>query len=195
MRAPHRAAVLSTLTSNEWDSKQDKPRAFGPCERHGVRARTTGHREPKRLSSIIENSPRHRKKSPSNFGPGEEARTLVESLDGKEWGTAPLSVDEDDCSPGRPRRRSARLLNADDWFVRCPGNKRTTQQAKKPRPKRTPVAAPKTRRTSCLRFRRFPLRSTGKAARPFWPRPARLRLNCSHRSHSAHRFGWGRETR
>jgi hypothetical protein len=29
-------------------------------------------------------------------------------------GTAPLSVDKDDCSPGHPRRRTRRLLNADD---------------------------------------------------------------------------------
>ena len=47
----------------------------------------------------------------------------------------------------------------------------------KPRAGRTPVAAPKTRRNSCLRFRRFPHRSHGEAARPeaaprFRPGPA-----------------------
>ena len=83
MRALQRAAVLSTFSSNEWDSKQDKTWIFGPGERHGDRARPPGHRETQRLSSLIENSPRHRKKNPSHFGPEEDNETSVQSLDGK----------------------------------------------------------------------------------------------------------------
>ena len=65
----------------------------------------------------------------------------------------------------------------------------------KPRAGRTPVAAHQTRRNSCLRFRRFQLRSNGKAARPFWPRPAGLRWNRSRRTASANCSGEGTETR
>ena len=55
--------------SNEWDSKQDKTRSFGPGERHGVRTRTNGHQENQRSSSApIEIRPRHKKKDPSHFG-------------------------------------------------------------------------------------------------------------------------------
>jgi len=86
MRAPQRAAVLSTFSSNEWDSKQDKTWIFGPSERHGDRARTDSPRETQHLSSLIKNSPRHRKKRPSHFGPEEKFGTLVRSLDGEEWG-------------------------------------------------------------------------------------------------------------
>jgi hypothetical protein len=100
MRAPQRAAVLSTFSSNEWDSKQDKTWIFGPGERHGDRARTNSHRETQRLSSLIENRPRHRKKRPSHFGPEEDGLWFNRWMG--RMGTAPLSVDEDDCSPGRP---------------------------------------------------------------------------------------------
>ena len=83
MRAPQRAAVLSTFSSNEWDSKQDKTWIFGPGERHGDRARTNSHQETQRLSSLIENSPGHKKKRPSHFEPEEKFGTSVQSLDGK----------------------------------------------------------------------------------------------------------------
>jgi hypothetical protein len=106
MRAPQRAAVLSTFSSNEWDSKQDKTWIFGPGERHGDRARTNSHRETQRLSSLIENRPRHRKKRPSHFGPEEEIRNFGSIAGRKRMGTAPLLVDEDDCSPGPPPRRT-----------------------------------------------------------------------------------------
>ena len=47
---------------------------------------TATEKETQRLSSFIENNPRHRKKIPSHFGPDKEAGTLGESLDGEEWG-------------------------------------------------------------------------------------------------------------
>ena len=73
MRAPHRAAVLSTFPSNEWDITLDKTWAFGPGERHGVRTRTNGHQENQRLSSaLIEIRPHHKKKDPSHFGQVKE---------------------------------------------------------------------------------------------------------------------------
>ncbi len=86
MRAPHRTAVLSTFTSNEWDSKQDKPRAFDLAGGHGVRARTTGHREPKRLSSLIENRPRHKRRAPAISGRGRKLGPWLNRWTGKNGG-------------------------------------------------------------------------------------------------------------
>ncbi len=88
----------------------------GPSSLAGPRCPRSNRRPPRKpapFSDAHRNQTPPQKKSPSHFGPGKEAGTLVKSLDGKEWGTAPLSVDEDDCSPGHPRRRPARLLNAD----------------------------------------------------------------------------------
>ncbi len=61
----------------------------GPSALAGPRCPRSNRRPPRKPAPFFDarrNQTPPQKKSPSHFGPGEEAGTLVESLDGKEWG-------------------------------------------------------------------------------------------------------------
>ena len=83
---------------------------------------------------------------------------------------------------GRTRKPTPRL-----WSESGPEKCAVRRRSGILRSGRTSGAARSPRRTSHLRFRRHPLRSLGKTARPCRPRPAGLRLDRARRSQSAER--------